>query len=108
MLKQNVCRIFWQAEHPRERHGLGSRASSELYSPRTPSPAAPGPPFSLSEVEERDPVADGAEQRVAIAGEAEVAAAVHGAQQAGELRGQEGAALEGLGIGGNEGEMRGT
>lgn len=70
--------------------------------PCWPFPAA----LSLLEVEEGDPVADGAEQGVAIAGEAEVAAAVHGAQQAGELRGQERAGLEGLGRWG-PGEMRG-
>lgn len=80
--------------------------------PETPALAAPGPPrpspLSLLEVEQGDPVAHGAEQGVAIAGEAEVAAAVHGAQQAGELRGQERAGLEGLrrwGSGEEDGEM---
>lgn len=102
MLQQTLSRVFWKAEHPGEPHGSDSTSSSELYS--SPNPRAgsaspfPGPRrLSLLEVEERDPVADGAEQGVPIAGEAQVAAAVHGAQQAGELRGQEGAGLEGLG-----------
>lgn len=81
------------------------RAPQPPYSsipPKTPALAAPGPSpplatLSLLEVEEGDPVAHGAEQGVAIGGEAEVAAAVHGAQQAGELRGQEWAGLAGPG-----------
>lgn len=43
----------------------------------------------LLQVEDGDPVPDGADEGAAIAGEAEVPAAVHGAQQAGELRGEE-------------------
>lgn len=42
---------------------------------------------SLLQVEEGDPVPHGADEAAAIAGEAEVATAVDGAQQAGELRG---------------------
>lgn len=80
--------------------GRAPKRPQSFIPPETPALAAPGPsrpsPLSLLEVEEGDPVADGAEQGVAIAGEAEVAAAIHGAQQAGELRGHERAELEGL------------
>jgi len=54
---------------------------------------------SLLQVEDGDPVADGAEEGAAVAGEGEVPAAVDGTQQAGELRGEEEGRLKGPGGG---------